>query len=86
MAVQVFDDGPGDRQAIIGAGAAPDLVQDHQAAWSGIVEDVGCLDHFHHKGGLPGMDGILSADARKHAVHQADFSTVGGHKAANLRH
>ncbi len=56
MVVDIFDDGPGNGQPVIGAGPAPDLVQHQQAATGGMVEDVGRLDHLDHEGGLAAVD------------------------------
>ncbi len=86
VVVDVFDHRPGDRQAVVGARAAPDFVQHQQRARGGVVEDVRCLDHLHHKGRLPGVDLVLGADARENAVHQADARLGSRHKAAHLRH
>ena len=36
LVVQMFDDAPGERKAIKGAGAAADFIQDNQAAGSGL--------------------------------------------------
>ena len=72
VVVQVFDDGAGDGQAVVGAGAAPDLVQDDQAARRGVVQDVRRLDHLDHEGALAGGEVVLRADAGEDAVHQPD--------------
>ena len=82
----MLNDRPGDREPVIGAGAAADLIQDEQAARSGVVENIGSLEHFHHEGRLPLVDGILRPDAGENPVHQANFRLVGRHKTANLRH
>ena len=37
VVVQVFDDGAGDGEAVVGAGAASDLVEDQQTARRGVV-------------------------------------------------
>ena len=86
MAVQVLNDCPGNGESVVGAGAAPDFIQYQQAAWGGIVQDVGCFDHFHHKGGLTGMDRVLRADARENAVNQPDLRALRWHKTAQLCH
>ena len=41
---------PGQRQAVKGAGATPDFVNQHQAVWGGVVQDIGGFAHFHHEG------------------------------------
>jgi hypothetical protein len=80
VVVDVLDHRPGDRDAVVGAGAAPDLVQDQQAALGGVVQDVGRLDHLDHKGRLPGVDLVLRADAGEDAVDQPDAGRAAGTK------
>src|SRR5690606_2156072 len=48
---QVIGTGPGQGQAVEGAGAATDFVQQHQTALGGVVQNIGGLRHLHHKGG-----------------------------------
>ncbi len=84
--MDVFDDRPGDGDAVVGAGAAADLVEDEQAAVGGMVEDVGGLEHLDHEGGLPGVDLVLGADAGEDAVDNADAGRSGGDIAADLGH
>ncbi len=86
MAVQILDDRPCNRKPIIGAGTAPDLVQNQQAARRGIIQYVSGLEHFHHEGRLPLVNGILSANARENTVNQPNFSLVSRYKTADLRH
>ena len=86
VVVDVLDHRPGDGDAVVGAGAAADLVQDEQAAGGGVVQDVGGLDHLDHEGGLPGVDLVLGADAGEDAVDEADAGGGGGDEAAHLRH
>ena len=74
--VQVLRDGPGQRHAVVGAGAAADLVEDHQAARRGVVQDVGRLGHLHHERALRPAQLVAGADAREDAVGQADASPV----------
>ena len=50
--VEVLDDGPGYADAVVGRGATPQLVEEHQRALGDIVEYVGSLGHFDHKSGL----------------------------------
>src|SRR5262249_18313674 len=51
--VQVLGDRPGERDAVEGAGAAADLIEDDQAARGGVVEDVRGLGHLDHERALP---------------------------------
>ena len=50
--VQVFDNGPGNAQAVESARAAAELVDEEQAAAGGVVEDIGGLVHLYHEGAL----------------------------------
>ena len=54
VAGQVFAHGPGDGEAIKGGSATADLIEQHQGAIGGVMEDVGGFRHFHHEGGLAG--------------------------------
>ena len=63
---------PGQRDAVVGAGAAADLVEDHQAARRRVVEDVRRLGHLHHERALAAAQLVAGADAREDAVGQAD--------------
>ena len=86
MVVDVLDHGPGDGKAVVGAGAAAQLVEDDQAAAAGVMQDVGRLHHLDHEGALVGVDLVLRADAGENAVHQADASALRRHKGADLGH
>ncbi len=77
---------PGDRDAVVGAGPAPYLIEHQQAAGRRMVEKVGGFDHFDHEGGLPGANLVPGADAGKDAVHQADVGLISRHKGADLGH
>ena len=69
---QELGDGPGQGQAVVGGGAAADLVQDHQAAPGHLVQDVGGLAHLHEEGGLAPGQVVAGADAGEDAVGDAD--------------
>src|SRR5712692_7942648 len=86
VVVQIFDDGTGDGQTIIGASAASDLVENEQAAGCGVMEDVCCLYHLHHEGTLACCQVVLGTDAREDAVHQANSGCFGGNVATDLGH
>src|ERR1700690_1343582 len=84
--MNVFDNCPCYRNTVIGACATADLVQDQQAARCGVVKNVGCFDHLHHKGGLSGVDLVLCAYAGKDSVNQSDPGKLSGHKRSYLCH
>ena len=86
VVVQILHDGAGDGQPVIGAGATPDLVQDHQAARRRVMQDVRRLDHLDHERALPGGEVVLRADAREDAVHQPDARRLRRDERADLRH
>ncbi len=46
----VFDNGPCERQAVIGRSSPPYLVEDDEASRGGRVEDHGGFGHFDHEG------------------------------------
>ena len=46
---KVLRTGPSQREAVIGTGAAADLIQQNQAVGGGVVQNVGGLSHFNHK-------------------------------------
>ena len=86
MVVDVLDDGPGNRDAVVGAGSTTDLIKDEQAASTGVIEDVGRLHHLHHKGALTSADLVLSTDASEDTVHQPDPGLVSRDERADLSH
>ena len=83
---QVLRDGPGDRQAIVGARAAPDLIQHHQAPAGCIIEDVGGFVHLDHEGGLAARQLVVRADPGEDAIDYADGRAIRGYERADLGH
>ena len=79
---EILTGSPGNRQTIIGAGAAPDLIQNDQTARPGVVENIGQLAHLHKEGGLPLCQIVRGADARKDAVTHPDMRLRAWHEAA----
>src|SRR2546428_10259795 len=49
VVVQIFDDGTSDGEAIIGAGAAPNFIEDDEATRGSVMVDVRSFDHFDHE-------------------------------------
>ena len=82
--VQVFRDRPGQCQAIVSAGAAPDLIQNHQGARRGIVQNIRGLVHLHHERALAACQVVVRSDPRKDAVDEANGGRIGGNKGADL--
>ena len=86
VAVQVLDHRPGDREAIVGRGAAADLVEDKERARGGVVQDVRRLVHLDHEGRVAAGEVVTRADAREDAVDQSQAACLRRHPAAHLRH
>src|SRR5512147_673817 len=82
--VYVFCDRPGNAQAVIGAGATADLIQQNQTSAGCAVENMGALGHFDHKRTLPCGEIIGCADAGKNPVHQSDMGLARGDETADL--
>ncbi len=80
----VLGDRPGEAQAVERAGAAADLVENHQAAVGGVVQNVGGFGHLDHEGGLAAVDFVAGADAGEEAIGQADGGAFGRDVAADL--
>ena len=81
----VARDGPRQRQAVVGAGAAPDLVHEDEALVRGIVEDVGRFGHLHHERRAAAGQVVAGADAREDAVDRSEHGALGRHEAAHVR-
>ena len=47
--VEIFHDGPGYGDTVVGGRAAPQFVEEHERAWRDVVENIGSLGHLHHK-------------------------------------
>ncbi len=62
----------GDAETVIGAGPPPDLIEDDERPGGGIMQDIGCLHHLHHKGGLTGRQVLLGAHPGKDAIYQTN--------------
>ena len=83
--VQVFDNCPRNSQAIVGARAPADFIQDNEAMPRGMVQDGSGFLHLHHERAFAGRNVIFSANARKNAIYHPNARTPGRHKAADLR-
>ena len=83
--VQVFDNGPGDRNAVISRRASTQLVEEHETALRKVVHNVGRLTHLHHKRTLAHRNIVAGADTRKDLVDHTDLRLFSRHKSAHLR-
>ena len=84
--VQGLHYGPGDREAVEGRRAPPDLVEQHQAARRDVVQDRRGLHHLDQERALAPREVVLRADAREHAVEDADPGFARRDEGAHLRH
>ena len=82
---QVAGHGPGERQAIEGAGAAADLIHQYEAALGGVVQDVGGFGHLHHKRRAATGQIIAGANAGVDAIERADGGLRSRYVAADVR-
>ena len=82
--MQMLGRRPGNGEAVIGGGAAPDLIQDHQALVRRLIEDRRRLHHLDHEGGAARRQIIARAHAREEPVDDADMRGFGGHEASHL--
>src|SRR3954468_13652277 len=83
-AVKVFDDGPRDREAVVGGRTAPDFVEDDKRAIRGVVQDVRGLVHLDHEGRVAAGEVVARPDAGKDAIDQSDAAGLGRRPAADL--
>src|SRR5207245_8541237 len=60
--VEILEDRLSDTDPVVGAGATTHLVEDQQAAWRGMGQDVCRLHHFNHEGRQPARQLIVGAD------------------------
>ena len=86
VAGQMFAHCPGDREAVEGGGAAPDLIEQHQGTIAGVVKDVGGFGHLHHEGGLACGQIIHSPYSGEDPIGDAHGGGSGRHPAADLGH
>ena len=76
---------PGNGEAVIGRGAAPDLVQNDQRTLRRLIEDRRRLHHLDHEGAAPRRQIVARADTGEEPVDDADMRRFGGDEAAHLR-
>ena len=74
------------REAVVGAGAATDLVQDYEGSGSGVVQNRGGLDHLHHECRLAHCQIVLETNPAEYPVHEADSCGLGRDETADLGH
>ena len=85
LVVQLRGNRRGQRQAVEGAGAAPDLVHQHQRLRRGAVQDLRRLQHLQHEGGLRVGQVVGGADAGVNAIDRSDDSLIGRDITTDVR-
>src|SRR5439155_22286374 len=83
--MKVLEDGLRDADPVIGARAPTDLIEDQQAAWSGMGQDVRRLHHLHHEGRQSAGQLVVRADSSEDAIADPDDGPIRGNIAAKLR-
>ena len=81
--VQLGGNAGGQRQAVKGGGAAPDLVHQHQRLRRGAVQNLRGLQHLQHEGGLRVGQVVGRADAGVDGVNRPQPAGAGRHMAAD---
>ena len=83
--VNVFHYRPSNGNAVVGARAAPQLVEEHEAALAEVVEYRRRLVHLHHKRGFAERYVVGSPHTGENLVDYAYLGGIGRHEAADLR-
>ena len=81
---QMRGGGPGQRQAVKGAGTTAHLVHQHQTVGGRIVQDIRSFGHFHHKGRPSARNVIGTAHTSENTINWPDYRTFSWHVAANV--
>ena len=82
---QVLGNSPRDAKAIVGRCPTPDFIEDDQAPFRCVVENLGSLSHLHHKRRLTTREVIVCTNASKNAIHNSDMRCIRRNKRTNLR-
>ena len=82
----VFEHRAGNGHAVVGGRAAPDLVKDEQGIGGRVFQYGRDLAHFDHKRRSAAREIVARADAREHAVADADRRAARRNERADLRH
>src|SRR5690625_7115188 len=84
--VKLFDNGPCDAEAVVGARAASDFVENNQAAVGGVVENICGFVHFDHESRIAAGEFVAGADAGENPIDESDPASLCRNLAAELRH
>src|SRR5215204_113552 len=83
--VQVFSDGPRDRETIEGGSPASNLIKQHERTRRCAVKDCRRLRHLHHEGAASTRKIVRRANARPNAIKHRQASALRRNEAAHLR-
>ena len=83
--VDRLDHRPGEREPVIGRGAAPDLVENHEALRGRLREDRRGLDHLDHEGRSPARQIVARPHAAEQSVDQPEGRGACRYEGACLR-
>ena len=85
IVVQVLDDSPSDGDAIVGAGATAQLVEEDEGARREGVEDAGGFLHLDHEGRFATGDIVRGSDTGEDAIGEPEVGSFGRDEGADLR-
>ena len=86
MFVNVFHNGPGDGNAVVGTCAASKFVEQHQTSVRKVIQNTCSFVHFHHKCTFALRNIVAGTHAGKNLIDYPDFGTFHRHKTSNLSH
>src|SRR3546814_17526149 len=80
-----LDHRPVTLEPVVSRGAAPDLIEDHEASVRRLREDRRGLDHLDHEGRSPAREVVARPDAAEQSVDKAKSRGRGGPERPRLR-
>eukprot|EP00052_Salpingoeca_macrocollata_P021634 m.185686 g.185686 ORF g.185686 m.185686 type:complete len:621 (+) comp21585_c0_seq1:2967-4829(+) len=83
---QMVEGGVGHGHTVVCAGAAPQLVHNHQRLCRGVAHDLGCFLQLHHESALLFVDVVRCSHSGVHSIENAQLGFFRWHKAAALCH
>src|SRR5262245_11759539 len=83
--LQMFNDGPGDAEAVECGCAAADFVEENETLRRGMIQDAGNFRHFDEECGAATGEVVAGANAREDAVGDGKFCLACRNERAHLR-
>ena len=83
---QMAANGKGQRHAVEGRSAAPDLVHQHQRVFRRVMQNRRRFGHLHHEGRTSGSEIVRRTNAREDLIERAERHAAGRNKAADMCH